>query len=234
MRRSFALFRFSPRPKASRSIRKYIWTASGTYIEDGSGRLETRDADAGFGIEFHNGDLFNIGGTSSYEFLPRPFPVAPGVTLPIGSYDFATAHTDFTLGQRRRVSGTIAFDYGTFYNGRRTALTFSRGRVNVTPQFSVEPSVSLNWVDLEEGAFTTSVGGARVTYTFSPRMFVSALVQVNSEGESTAINARLRWEYRPGSELFVVYNEQRNSIGERRPDLASRSFIVKINRLFRL
>ena len=25
-------------------------------------------------------------------------------------------------------------------------------------------------------------------------------------------NARLRWEYRPGSELFVVYNEQRDTL----------------------
>jgi hypothetical protein len=46
-------------------------------------------------------------------------------------------------------------------------------------------------------------------------------------------NVRLRWEYQPGSEFFVVYNEERDTFGPRFPELANRSLIVKINRLFR-
>jgi hypothetical protein len=46
-------------------------------------------------------------------------------------------------------------------------------------------------------------------------------------------NARLRWEYHPGSELFV-YNEERNTQARSFPSLSTRSLIVKINRLFRL
>jgi hypothetical protein len=44
---------------------------------------------------------------------------------------------------------------------------------------------------------------------------------------------RLRWEYRPGSEFFVVYNEDRDTLVRRLSDLAGRALIVKINRLFR-
>ena len=47
-------------------------------------------------------------------------------------------------------------------------------------------------------------------------------------------NARLRWEYRPGSELFVVYNEERDTLARRFPALVNRAFIVKVNRLLRL
>ena len=43
-------------------------------------------------------------------------------------------------------------------------------------------------------------------------MFVSALVQYNSCINAVSTNARLRWEYQPGSELFVVYNEERNTL----------------------
>jgi hypothetical protein len=46
-------------------------------------------------------------------------------------------------------------------------------------------------------------------------------------------NVRLRWEYRPGSELFVVLNEERDTLGRRYPDLANRAFVVKVNRLLR-
>ena len=64
-------------------------------------------------------------------------------------------------------------------------------------------------------------------------MFVSGLVQYNSSRHSIAANLRFRWEYRPGSELFVVYNDTRDTWGDGFPGLQNRTFIVKINRLFR-
>ena len=64
-------------------------------------------------------------------------------------------------------------------------------------------------------------------------MFTSALLQYNSTSNTVAANVRLRWEYHPGSELFVVYNEQRDTMGRRFPELENRALIVKFNRLFR-
>lgn len=66
-------------------------------------------------------------------------------------------------------------------------------------------------MDLAQGSFTTQLIGSRVTYAVTPLMFVSALLQYNSSSHTMSTNARLRWEYRPGSELFVVYNEQRDT-----------------------
>lgn len=104
----------------------------------------------------------------------------------------------------------------------------------MSPQLSVEPSLSINWIELPTGSFTTTLLGSRVTYTMTPLLFASALVQYNSSTRTVSANARLRWEYRPGSELFIVYNEERNSeaaIG--RPSLQNRAFIVKVNRFLR-
>lgn len=49
----------------------------------------------------------------------------------------------------------------------------------------------------------------------------------------TSANVRLRWEYRPGSELFVVSNEERDALVRGFPDLQNRALIIKVNRLFR-
>ena len=103
----------------------------------------------------------------------------------------------------------------------------------MTPQLSVEPGFSFNRIALPEGRFTTQLVTTRTTYTVTPLMFVSALVQYNSSNDSLGVNVRFRWEYRPGSELFVVYNEQRNTLTPRFPELENRAFIIKINRLFR-
>jgi hypothetical protein len=67
----------------------------------------------------------------------------------------------------------------------------------------------------------------------TPFIFTSALLQYNSTNHTMAANVRLRWEYAPGSELFVVYNEERDTLAPRFPDLANRAFIVKVNRLLR-
>ena len=73
-----------------------------------------------------------------------------------------------------------------------------------------------------------------MTYTATPRMFVSALLQYSSSLNALSANMRLRWEYQPGSELFVVYNEERDTRVRGFPEMSNRSVIVKVNRLFRL
>jgi len=132
------------------------------------------------------------------------------------------------------LAGTVSLQHGSFFSGDKTTVGFSRGRLKLTPQLSVEPGVSYHRVDLPEGRFTTILATTRTTYTVTPRMFVSALLQYNSSTRSLSTNIRLRWEYQPGSELFVVYNEQRDTLAPTRfPEVENRAFIVKINRLFR-
>ena len=238
MRRHFGEFRFSPRPRSSTLVRKYSWTASLDRFENGDGRLETREWEGEFGIEFHSSDRFIVSYNRTYDFLPQLFRISSGVTLPVGGYEFDTGRISYRFGAQRPVSGNVSVQHGTFYSGHKTSVGlggggFGGGRVNFSPRFSVEPSYSVNWVDLPEGAFTTHLMGSRVIYAMTPKMFVSALLQYNSGNDSISTNARLRWEYRPGSELFLVYNEQRDTLTPRFPELVNRALILKINSLVR-
>ena len=239
LERSFGLFRFSPRPRSIAAIRKLSWEGRLDYITNRAGMLETRQGQGRFGIEFENSDQFNATYTRSYEFLDGPFEIASDVTIPVGGYSFQDVQLSFAMGPQRPLSGELSVQHGSFFSGTKTTIDVGvggggrGGRVELTPQLSVEPGVSLNWVDLPEGRFTTQLVTARTTYTVTPQMFVSALLQYNSSNSSLGANLRLRWEYQPGSELFVVYNEQRDTLTPRFPELENRAFIIKINRLFR-
>ena len=202
------------------------------YITDRAGVLETRELQGQFGIEFESSDVFDVSYTRSYELLKQPFPITPEVTIPVGGYNFEDVRASFGLGQHRRFSGRLSAEHGSFFSGERTSVGFSGGRLELTSQFSVEPSISVNRIDLPEGRFTTRLVSTRTTYTVTPLMFVSALLQYNSSNDSLSTNVRLRWEYLPGSELFVVYNEQRDTLAPRFPELENRAFVIKINRLF--
>ena len=237
IRRNFALARFSPRSRRIKAIRKYYAIGQFTYTNDGGGRLNTRIADGDFSIELQNSDRVDIGINDDYEFAKTAFPVIVStVRLPSGGYHFRTGRVGYSFGQQRPYSGSLLFEQGSYYNGDRTTITLRGSRVNVTSQFSVEPNFSINAVDLPvpNGSFTAKLLGPRVTYTMTPLMFASALIQFNSSTNSISMNARLRWEYRPGSELFIVFNEERDTLAPNFPASRNRALIFKVNRFFRL
>ena len=86
------------------------------------------------------------------------------------------------------------------------------------------------------GKYRTDLAVTRINYAFNPRMFFSGLVQYNSADNSVSSNLRFRWEYSPGSELFVVFTEDRDTMTlrpDRSTELRNRGFVIKFNRLFR-
>ena len=224
--------RFSPRPKRWKAIRKFSYQGSLDYIEDRAGHLETRGVDTSFQAEFQNSDRIQVNYANDHEYLPAPFAIAKNVTLPVGGYGWQGASASYSLGNQRRVAGSVRASYGSFYTGTKATLSYG-GRVKLTNQFLVEPSISLNFVDLREGSFTSNVVGGRTTYMFSPRAFLSGLLQFNSASHIVATNVRFRWEYRPSSEFFVVYSEGRDTDVTGSPMTQNRGLVVKITKLFR-
>ena len=241
LRKSFGSLRFSPRPESVDWIRRLLFEGSYTFNTDSRGTVETREAVGTFQVELENSDRFSAFFTNTYDLLQQPFKIATNVTIPVGGYDFRNTQLSYSFGPQRRLSGNLSVDHGSFYGGTKTAIAVGGGfgpggggRIELSPRFSLEPGLSINRVELPQGRFTTQLITTRATYTFSPAMFVSALVQFNSSNRAVGSNVRLRWEYQPGSELFVVYNEQRDTLTpERFPELENRAFIVKVNRLFR-
>ena len=172
----------------------------------------------------------------NYELLLEPFNPGADVVLPVGGYGFRDVEVTLRPGAQRRLTGTFTLRAGEYFNGTIRTLGFSDGRLAVTPQLAVEPIVSVNWIDTPQGDFRTDLLAGRVTYTFTPRTFFAGLVQFNSGADALSTNLRLRWEYSPGSELFVVYTEEQNTDPlrpDRTLDLRNRGLVVKLTRLFR-
>ena len=236
-RRTYTTGRFSPRPRSIDAIRQFRLEGSIDYIVTAdTGQVETKQNQLAFSTEFENSDRVGVSVTDNYEFLASPFTPGPDVTIPVGGYSFGDFEATYSLGAHRRLSGTATVRVGEYFNGDIRTVGFSRGRVALTQQFSLEPSVSVNWIDTPQGSFRTDLVVTRVNYSFTPRMFFSGLVQYNSSTNTISNNLRLRWEYSPGSELFVVYTEDRDT-DPLRPDrfseLRNRGLVIKVNRLFR-
>ncbi|HUR33603.1 MAG TPA: DUF5916 domain-containing protein [Vicinamibacterales bacterium] len=232
--RTYASARFSPRPRTRfPGVRQFTYQASLEYIENAAGQLETRNQTGRFAMERQNSDLLIVEGGTNYELLVAPFAIAPGVRIPAGSYAFNDVTVSYQLGQQRRLNGTMSLQRGQFYDGTITGYGLTTARYAILKQWSVEPSLQVNVVELPAGDFTTTLLRARTDYGFSPRMFVSGLMQYSSTGSLFSSNFRFRWEFRPGSELFVVYTDERDTTRPGYPDLKNRGLVVKVNRLLR-
>jgi len=236
IRETVASAKFSPRPESIDWIRQMTFQVSTDYIENHPvGFVESREIQGQYSIELENSDQFSLTFTESYENLQDTFNIATGVAIPDGRYDFRSGSISYNFGLQRPYSGNLSAEYGSFYDGTRTSVGFQRGRIEVTPQLSMEPSVSFNWVDLEGGSFTQHVGALRVSYSFSPRLYLSGLVQYSTSTDALSGNFRLRWEYAPGSEFFLVYTEERNTdVFDRFSELSNRGLVIKLTRLLRL
>ena len=227
--------RFSPRPRSIEWIRQFRFFTRYERIEGlDAGVLETEVWGGGLMVEFENSDQLGVFGRINFERLDDPLEVSSTVSVPVGDYNFNSISLNYGLGGQRRVTGSFSLELGEFYDGTIRTVRFNRGRVSLTNQLSFEPSVSFNDVKLPAGDFTTTVLGLRADFAFTPLMFVGGLVQYDSDSDSFSTNLRFRWEYAPGSEFFAVYTDERSTLRSGIPELETRAFVLKINRLLRL
>ena len=230
--RTFGKARISRRPSSSSSIRKAGLEASLDYITDPNGRLETRETTGSLRMEFNNSDQMLVDYTRSFEWVRQPFPLSTVHSVPPGSYSFQSVRGQFQFGPQRRIEGLLTLGHGSFYGGDRTEAGY-RGRVELTTRVAVEPGVSMNWIDLPHARLTTRLISARTIVALNPRLFVSSLLQFNSSIESLTSSVRLKWEYHPLSDLFVVYSSGHLTDLPGPPRLENRTFAVKMTRLLR-
>jgi hypothetical protein len=232
-RRSFGELRFSPRPGRRNLVRKYNFIGNIDYVTNAAAtEVQNRQVSGRFQTDFQSSDQFSVEYSREYELVPRSFDIATDVTVPAGGYSWQNVRATYNLGQQRPISGRMALGRGTFYDGTRTEASYN-GRVGIVPQFAVEPSLSFNWVSLPFGDFSATLINSRFILTPTPRMGVSSLVQFNASAHTISSSVRLRWEYLPGSELFVVYSDGRNTLDAAAPGLLNRTFAVKVTRLLR-
>ncbi len=203
---------WSPRPHAF-GMRQIFLGNDHTYIEDEEGDLETQTNTLGPFVVFDNGSVLFGDWLYEAEGLKEPFEIRDEVEVPVGDYRFHRYNAGYIGDQSRRIAPTVVFSGGGFYGGTLQSLSAT---LDTKPHPRVRASVSFsrNDVDIpiEGGDFVTNLLVVRGVLAFSPNAFVRALLQLNDDSQEALANVLFRYSYRPGSDLFVVYNEERDSV----------------------
>jgi hypothetical protein len=219
---------WNPLLRRSEAIRNLRFGANVDYYDDAGGRMETRVQEATTGIQFENGASANYTLSDTFDRLDAPFAIRPAVTISAGDYRYVRHSVTGGTSNNYWVAVSGSAGWGEFWNGTNESLGAT---LDLRPSYhlNLDLSYSRNQVTLPGGAFTTQLIGARVIYGFSPRAFVNAFIQYNADTHQVSSNLRFNFTHHPLSDIYVVYNDRRDSTGGQ---LLERAFIVKATNLF--
>ena len=195
---------WTPRPRW-RGVRQLTIGGSATYFESHAGRVASRNQEAAFAASLQDSSAIQIALTRDFDELPFDWAVGRG-TIPAGGYDWNTFKASYASNQSRRVYGSIETDFGGYYGGDKQTVA---GSLNFLPRETllVETSYTRNRITLPgQPVYSTNVLSTRVSYSFSPDLFVKSFVQYNDVSRLASLNLLLWYIYRPGSDLYVVYD----------------------------
>jgi hypothetical protein len=227
--RSYAGLRFTPRPPIP-GLRKIDIFNNFEYVVSAESR-EVRDRRWGIrvGPELDSGDEAEIQVGYQFQRLVEPFELTPGVTVPAGDYEDWSFDATLSSARSRALAGELSGGFGGFWGGDRksigAALSFN------SPHIGTELGWAHNDVDVPDGAFTTDLFQGRLNLALNTRLFGNALVQYNSQTGAFSVNLRIDFIHRPGSDLFIVFND-RQVVEDGVWDPVNRAFIVKLTYLY--
>jgi len=214
IRRTQASAAYSPRPANSNFVRQYSYRMRANYLTDQDNQLLDRELTAYYILRFQNSAYIFSGLRHFSERLEEEWEVRPGYLVPVSRY----RGNSFFIWARSDESDDIAYglytNYGDYYTGTRLQIRPSLVMKSI-PRFRADLDLSLNHVRLPQGQFDARTLGLRLSYFFSTRLYLKAYLQWKddrkaNEGDQIALaNLLLRWIYRPGSELYLVYNDGR-------------------------
>ena len=166
------------------------------------------------GLEIHTGINF------TREGVREAFEIHDGVVVPPGGYDHKEAQLVFWTDQAAPLSFSIRSRIGGRFGGDRINFDSSL-RWRIGEKFNSELSWIYNDFELPGGEFTVNVARLRLTYSFTPRMSLQALVQYDDRENVLATNLRFAWLQTANAGLYLVYNEfdDRDFAGEPRREI---------------
>jgi hypothetical protein len=183
--------------------------------------------------EWKNGYEFHSGINFTQEGVREAFEIYPGVFVPAGNYQHKEAQLVFNTNMGEWWSFQIRSFIGGFFGGERVNITPSFNfRLGET--FNTSFSLSRNDIDLPNGDFITNLFSTQLSYSFTPKMYIQTLFQVNDRDDIAGLNIRFGWLQTANSGLFLVYNDSRMSEDRIFQISRYRTFVVKYSYMFDL
>lgn len=159
-----------------------------------------------------NNWMGSIGPLYRIDQLEEEFELSDSVVVPEGRYQYMSGELMLTTPGTSAFYSIIMFEGGGYFDGYK--LTPS-----IQPKWNIGASLELGGMyqlDLirfpdRDQRLNNHIAGLRALYMFSTKLSFSAFVQYNSAINKVLSNIRFRYNPKEGTDLYLVFNEGRNT-----------------------
>jgi len=170
-----------------------------------------RELTLGYELELSNNSRINAAISNTYVLLTSDFdPTGTGSSaLPADSdYTYTAFELSYSSNRNLDFSYSLNPNLGQYFNGMRYGLS-GRLSYRTQPYGLLSLAYSYNHFIQEhlDEAKQTVLLGPRVDLSFTKSLFLTTVVQYNSQITNMNVNARFQWRFAPVSDLYIVYTD---------------------------
>ena len=224
----FGQYTFRPTLLGLRQLEVFT---GGSWITRVSGEEQDGEGFVGTSFEWDSGETLTFFFEGGFTQLDESFDLADRIPVPPGRYDVRRLTVFGGTSPSRQVGVRVAASVSEQWDGHMGLVDLG-SRISLGKHLTTGVGWTVSQADLPGGSFTAHVVGLRASWAFSTRLVTRAYVQYNSLDQKWITNLRLHFIHRPGSDLYVVFNDEQGEQGA--PGrLIGRGFAVKGSWLIR-
>ena len=201
---------YQPRPTTNNAfswVRQFFFNANWYYVTDLNNRVQSDDWSFN-PLQFttQTGWQWNTQISTNHEVLASPYEIVPGVTIPVGSYNFITSHINMNSPSSNPLVFGFSGEVGDLYNGHYHDFFPNISWAAPGGHFTTSLLSGVLWIYTPQGNGIVRVSELNLGYSFTPNLTLSTLTQYNNISRKVSENAILQWNIQPDRVLYVVWN----------------------------
>ncbi|MGD8428398.1 MAG: DUF5916 domain-containing protein [Balneolaceae bacterium] len=192
----------------------WINNLSNLYVRNGDSNVETGLINPHAGIDTKGGSQYRMQVNIRYENLLRSFSFSNKnkVQVPAGNYWYRNLELSYEAPNGWKFRPGFSSTVGQFYDGNRSTIGFS-AEWYISPHFQISDEYEYNKIRFKarNQRFTSHLNRLRFRFALDTHLSLTTFAQYNSEIEKTSINARFRYNFEEGNDLWIVYDNVLNN-----------------------
>jgi len=202
------------------------------------GRIESGFISSRWNVEWKSGATFSVSPEYYFESLLETLVLPEDSNVPPGDYNYTRITAMYGMALSRLFRVNAGLGYGGFFDGRNMEIRFSP-TWNISRHVELGGSYTFNHIEFKNRgrAFNTHVVQFQLNTAFNTKTSIRLFTQFNSAEDLVTSNFRFRYNIREGNDLWIVYNENMNSLRKnhspRLPLSNGRTVLLKYKHTFR-
>ncbi|ELR70236.1 hypothetical protein C900_03921 [Fulvivirga imtechensis AK7] len=191
------------------------FAANSIFLRNNDQSLETMTTEPGILILFASGADISFSVLRTYDEVKEDFALSEEAFVPAGNHTFSTLNAAFNMSNGRMIRTSVSGETGKFYDGDKASLSISPTWIP-SKHFQISLNYTFNRIEFTERdqLLRADIASATMLAALDTKWSLRSLVQYSKLNNKVAVNTGLRYNHKEGNDLYLVYNQVSNTVGQ--------------------